>query len=90
MVWIHGGGFKFGDSSEMLYGPDYLLAKDIVFVSFNYRLGVLGKYTIVLTNSHANSSFRIFEHRRSNCPSSWQCWIEGSIDGITMGTGKHS
>lgn len=43
MVWIHGGGFKFGDSSEMLYGPDYLLSKDIVFVSLNYRLGVLGK-----------------------------------------------
>ncbi len=43
MVWIHGGGFKFGDSTEMIYGPDYLLSKDIVFVSINYRLGVLGK-----------------------------------------------
>lgn len=44
MVWIHGGGFKFGDGSEMLYGPDYLLSKDIVYVSMNYRLGVLGKF----------------------------------------------
>lgn len=44
MVWIHGGGFKFGDSSEMLYGPDYLLSKDVVYVSMNYRLGVLGKF----------------------------------------------
>lgn len=44
MVWIHGGAFKFGDSSEMMYGPDYLLANDIVYVSLNYRLGVLGKY----------------------------------------------
>lgn len=45
MVWIHGGAFKFGDSSEMMYGPDYLLAdeNDIVFVSLNYRLGALGK-----------------------------------------------
>lgn len=31
-----------GDSSEMMYGPDYLLANDIVYVSLNYRLGVLG------------------------------------------------
>lgn len=46
MVWIHGGGFKFGDSSEMLYGPDYLLSKDVVFVSLNYRLGVLGFLSI--------------------------------------------
>jgi len=42
MVWIHGGAFKMGDSSEMVYGPDYLLANDIVYVSLNYRLGVLG------------------------------------------------
>lgn len=48
MVWIHGGGFKFGDGSEMLYGPDYLLAKDVVYVSMNYRLGVLGKPQIIM------------------------------------------
>jgi len=46
MVWIHGGGFKFGDGSETVYGPDYLLSKDIVFVSMNYRLGVLGFLSI--------------------------------------------
>lgn len=46
MAFIHGGGFKSGDSSELMYGPDYLLAKDIVFVSMNYRLGVLGKHSI--------------------------------------------
>ncbi|XP_037028874.1 esterase B1-like [Bradysia coprophila] len=48
MVWIHGGAFIFGDSSEMLYGPDYLLAdeNDIVFVSMNYRLGALGFLSI--------------------------------------------
>jgi carboxylesterase type B len=39
---IHGGGFCRGSSRTDLYGPDYLLEKDIVFVSFNYRLGVIG------------------------------------------------
>ncbi|XP_046750584.1 esterase FE4-like [Diprion similis] len=42
MVWIHGGAFLFGDSSTDLFGPDYLMKTDIVFVSIEYRLGVLG------------------------------------------------
>lgn len=43
MVWIHGGGFSFGSGSNLFYGPDYLMEKDIILVTFNYRLGVLGK-----------------------------------------------
>lgn len=43
MVWIHGGGFMMGSSGEEFYAPDYLLEKDIVFASFNYRLGAFGK-----------------------------------------------
>ncbi|CAG9805087.1 unnamed protein product [Chironomus riparius] len=42
MVWIHGGGFIIGSSSTDIYGPDYFLQEDIVFVSINYRLGVFG------------------------------------------------
>ncbi|CAH1721579.1 unnamed protein product [Chironomus riparius] len=42
MVWIHGGGFRFGSSKTDIYGPDYLLEKDVIVVSFNYRLGVFG------------------------------------------------
>lgn len=43
MVWIYGGGFATGNSSYQIYGPDYLLDEDnIVFVSFNYRLGAFG------------------------------------------------
>uniref|UniRef100_A0A0C9QW59 Carboxylic ester hydrolase n=1 Tax=Fopius arisanus TaxID=64838 RepID=A0A0C9QW59_9HYME len=42
MVWIHGGGFIFGSGDDTLYGPDYLIEKDIVLVTINYRLGVLG------------------------------------------------
>ncbi|KAJ6643819.1 Esterase B1, partial [Pseudolycoriella hygida] len=37
---------EYGDGSEMIYGPDYLLSKDIVYVSMNYRLGVLGFLSI--------------------------------------------
>lgn len=42
MVWVYGGYFLQGSSNFTEFGPDYLLEKDVVFVSFNYRLGVFG------------------------------------------------
>ncbi|XP_013114562.2 esterase B1 [Stomoxys calcitrans] len=42
MVWIYGGGFQVGESSRDIYCPDYFLQRDVVFVTFNYRLGILG------------------------------------------------
>lgn len=42
MVWIHGGAFVFGSGNDEFYGPDYLIDKDVVLVTINYRLGVLG------------------------------------------------
>ncbi|XP_076168705.1 juvenile hormone esterase [Ptiloglossa arizonensis] len=42
MVWIHGGAFVHGSGDSRIYGPDYLIRKDIVLVTINYRLGVLG------------------------------------------------
>lgn len=42
MVWIHGGGFFMGSGDAYLYGPDHIVQKDVVLVTLNYRLGVLG------------------------------------------------
>lgn len=42
MIYIHGGGFKNGSGSSALYGGDYLVEKDVVLVTINYRLGALG------------------------------------------------
>uniref|UniRef100_A0A1B6CM21 Carboxylic ester hydrolase n=1 Tax=Clastoptera arizonana TaxID=38151 RepID=A0A1B6CM21_9HEMI len=43
MVWIHGGGFVYGSGKYSDYGPDFFLDNDdIIYVSFNYRLGALG------------------------------------------------
>lgn len=41
MVWIHGGGFSFGSGWAF---PGGVLAafNDVIVVSINYRLGVLG------------------------------------------------
>lgn len=45
MFWIHGGGYSFGSGNTFLYGPDYLVAEDVVLVTFNYRLGPIGFLT---------------------------------------------
>lgn len=44
LVLFHNSGFAFGGSADpLLYGGNYISAfPDIVFVSFNYRLGVFG------------------------------------------------
>lgn len=42
MVWIHGGAFCRGSAGTEMYGPDWLIQKDIVLVSMNYRLGAFG------------------------------------------------
>ena len=42
LVWIHGGGFRVGSSSERLHHGDNLAKKGVVLVSFNYRLGIFG------------------------------------------------
>ncbi|XP_031826306.1 esterase FE4-like isoform X2 [Nomia melanderi] len=42
MFWIHGGGYLSGTGSFEEKRPDYLLTKDVVVVSVNYRLGAFG------------------------------------------------
>ncbi|XP_061176337.1 acetylcholinesterase-like [Saccostrea echinata] len=45
MVWIHGGGFVFGGASQ--YKPQKLvLGGDVIVVTINYRLGLLGFLTL--------------------------------------------
>src|SRR5690606_5646839 len=41
-VWIHGGALTSGASSEPMYDGAKLAQRGVVFVSINYRLGVLG------------------------------------------------
>nr|CAD7259012.1 unnamed protein product [Timema shepardi] len=40
IVYIHGGAFMFGWGHQ--YGPKYYMDRDVVYVTLNYRLGVLG------------------------------------------------
>lgn len=43
LVFFHPGGFYLFSGQSSNFGPQYLLDKDIVLVTVNYRLGTLGK-----------------------------------------------
>jgi para-nitrobenzyl esterase len=45
MVWIHGGGFQAGATSEGRQDGEALAHKGVVVVSMNYRLGIFGFFS---------------------------------------------
>ncbi|XP_058453744.1 juvenile hormone esterase-like [Malaya genurostris] len=55
MVWIHGGAFIAGSGGSRVYGPDFLVQENVVVVSFNYRLGILGYFST--GDSHAQGNW---------------------------------
>lgn len=44
MVWIHGGAWVSGSGNSDYFGPDFLVDRDVILVTFNYRLGVPGSF----------------------------------------------
>ena len=54
IVWLYGGGFVTGDSSEPRYDGENLAKKGAVVVIPNYRLGVFGffSHTDLTKNRH--------------------------------------
>ncbi|XP_035680534.1 carboxylesterase 5A-like [Branchiostoma floridae] len=53
MFWIHGGGFT-GGSSDLYRGEALSVHQDVVVVTINYRLGVLGFLPTQLANATGN------------------------------------
>lgn len=44
MVWFHGGGFVRGSSTE--YAPHLVVKENVLLVTVNYRLGILGNLLV--------------------------------------------
>jgi para-nitrobenzyl esterase len=44
MVWIHGGAFRLGAGGIPLYDGSALARRNVVVVTFNYRLGLFGVF----------------------------------------------
>lgn len=38
IVYVHGGGWAFGDKTDVHHQPDFFTAHSLVFISMNYRL----------------------------------------------------
>ena len=57
MVWIHGGGFTGGSGSSPMYEATNMVTRgDVVVVTVNYRLGVLGFMDVSELDPSAPSS----------------------------------
>eukprot|EP00095_Tigriopus_kingsejongensis_P012028 maker-scaffold593_size129216-snap-gene-0.28 protein:Tk12028 transcript:maker-scaffold593_size129216-snap-gene-0.28-mRNA-1 annotation:"acetylcholinesterase " len=58
IFWIHGGGFFAGGGGTKIYGPEFFMEHDVVFVSPNYRLGALGFFTLETEDAPGNIGLR--------------------------------
>lgn len=59
LVYIHGGGLYVGSGASYDNGgPEYLMEKDIVLVTFNYRLGFLGFFNFGTKEYPGNCGFK--------------------------------
>nr|XP_014094926.2 juvenile hormone esterase-like [Bactrocera oleae] len=58
LVFIHPGGLYIGSSLSTFINPVYLLAKPIVLVTFNYRLGTLGFLQLGTREIPGNAGFK--------------------------------
>ncbi|KAJ8714295.1 hypothetical protein PYW08_007915 [Mythimna loreyi] len=58
LVFIHGGGFAFGSGDADLHGPEYLVSKKVIVITFNYRLNVFGFLSMNTEQIPGNAGLR--------------------------------
>lgn len=58
LVFIHGGGFAFGSGDADLYGPEYLVTRNVVVITFNYRLNFFGFFSLDTPKVPGNNGLR--------------------------------
>nr|WGO51716.1 putative antennal esterase CXE17 [Ectropis grisescens] len=58
MVFIHGGGYFQGSGSAMFYGPQYLVPKGVILVTFNYRLNIQGFLCLRIKEAPGNAAMK--------------------------------
>jgi para-nitrobenzyl esterase len=61
MVWIYGGGFVSGSTSEARQDGQFLAHRDVIVVSMNYRLGIFGFFV------HPELAAESPHHASGNC-----------------------
>ena len=63
MLWIHGGAFVDGESDD--YDPDRMVARGVIVVTINYRLGYLGFLATsgLDAEPHAHANYGILDQQ---------------------------
>lgn len=56
-IYVHGGSFQGGAGDN--YGPNYLIDEEIVFITINYRLGILGFMSTGNEDSPGNYGLKV-------------------------------
>ncbi|XP_016927596.2 esterase B1 [Drosophila suzukii] len=58
MIWIHGGGFFFGNGNSDFHFPGKLMEQEVIVVTLNYRLGALGFLSLPEEGIHGNMGLK--------------------------------
>lgn len=58
LFFIHGGSFRLGSGDDFFYGPDFIVEKQTILVTINYRLGVLGFLSLNSTEYSGNMGLK--------------------------------
>jgi len=61
LVWIHGGGLVAGSGSSPIFGNRVWTDNNIIFVSFNYRLGALGFFAHPALDNRLGANFGLMD-----------------------------
>nr|ACB12192.1 juvenile hormone esterase [Omphisa fuscidentalis] len=82
-VFVHGGGFSFGSGDADLHGPEYLVSKGTIVITFNYRLNVFGFLSLNSDRVPGNNGLRdcvtLLRWVRDNAPA-----FGGNPDDVTL------
>jgi para-nitrobenzyl esterase len=65
MVWIHGGGLVSGSGDP--FDPTRLVAKGVIVVTINYRIGILGFFAhpAIDDEGHLNGNYGLMDQQRA-------------------------
>jgi len=77
MVWIYGGGFITGGTSESRQDGEFLARRGVIVVSMNYRLGIFGFLSLPELDSesphHASGNYGLMDQAAAIA------WVRGNI-----------
>jgi para-nitrobenzyl esterase len=77
MVWIYGGGFAGGGTSESRQDGQFLATRNVVVVSMNYRLGIFGFFALPELTAesphHASGNYGLLDQTAA------LAWVKANI-----------